>query len=137
MNNAGEGVAMAKGKRGNGTSAAGTTPARSSAPTRRQWLGMLAGLGIGSTTFQRALAVQAQQAAEQQAVTAEMVKQAEWICGLKLSDEERTALAQAMTQTLAQFQRMRAVNVPHDVPPAVHFLPAPWLPPAETAPRSP
>src|SRR5947209_6980984 len=103
-------------------------PAPAFTPTRRQWLGVLAGLGVGSSVFQRALAAQVQQATEQQAttVTAEMVQQAEWISGLKLADADRRVLAQAMTGALNNFQRMRAVALPNSVPPAVNFNPAPW-----------
>ena len=54
---------------------------------RRTLLKGLAGLGVGTATFRRALAAQAAQAG---AVTPEMIKQAEWIAGLELTEEERT-----------------------------------------------
>jgi Asp-tRNA(Asn)/Glu-tRNA(Gln) amidotransferase A subunit family amidase len=91
-------------------------------PNRRQLFGVLAGLGVGSTVFQRALAAQAEQTGR---VTAEMVKQAEWIAGLKLSDEDRSALANQLTQSLRDFEALRAVPLPNSVPPAMHFNPAP------------
>src|SRR5438105_8701199 len=102
---------MTTGERLDVTDADAPGPAPALSPTRRQWLQVLAGLGVGSAVFQRALAAQAQQAEAQQAVTvtAEMIQQAEWICGLKLSDADRRALAQAMTQSLSNFQRARAV----------------------------
>jgi len=56
-----------------------TKPRRSLTINRRRVLKVLAGLGIGTAAFQRALA---QQVAEQGAVTAEMLKQAEWISGV-------------------------------------------------------
>src|SRR5207302_3750192 len=95
------------------------------------------GLGVGSAVFQRALAAQAQQAEAQQAVTvtAEMIQQAEWICGLKLSDADRRALAQGMTQSLNNFQRARAVALPNSVSPAINFNPTPWQPPAHAGDR--
>jgi Asp-tRNA(Asn)/Glu-tRNA(Gln) amidotransferase A subunit family amidase len=106
--------------------------------TRRQWLGFLGALGIGSTTFQRALAFQAVQQTEQGAtVTAEMIQQAEWICGLKLSDADRRTLATSMTAELRQFRAMRAVTLPNGVSPAIGFNPAPWLPPVGAVARRP
>ena len=53
---------------------------------RRAVLKGLAALGVGTATFRRALAAQAAQAGP---VTPEMIKQAEWIAGLDLTDEER------------------------------------------------
>ncbi len=97
-------------------------------PTRRHLLQLLAGLGIGSPVFQRALAAQAEQAP---ALTAAMIQQAEWIAGLKLSEDDRKALVSGLTQTLRDFDTLRAVPLANDVPPAVMFHPAPWLPPAE------
>jgi Asp-tRNA(Asn)/Glu-tRNA(Gln) amidotransferase A subunit family amidase len=82
----------------------------------------LAGLGIGSTVFQRALAAQAEPDGR---VTPEMVQQAEWIAGLKLTDSDHKGLAAALTQTLGGFKRMRAVPLPNHVQPALHFNPAP------------
>ena len=58
---------------------------------RRTILKSLAALGVGTVTFRRALAAQAAQAGT---VTPEMIKQAEWIAGLELTEEERTSTAQ-------------------------------------------
>jgi Asp-tRNA(Asn)/Glu-tRNA(Gln) amidotransferase A subunit family amidase len=90
-------------------------------------LKVLAGLGVGSGVFQRALAADAEKAAE---VTPEMVQQAEWIAGLKLSDADRKALANALTGTLRAFDALRAVKLPNHVPPVLSFNPAPWLTPS-------
>jgi Asp-tRNA(Asn)/Glu-tRNA(Gln) amidotransferase A subunit family amidase len=101
-------------------------------PSRRLVLGVLAGMGVGSATFQRALAADVEKAG---AVTPEMVEQAAWIAGLKLSEGERKKVAASMTDALKQFESMRAVKVTNDVAPALTFQPAPWLPSAEGAPR--
>src|SRR3954454_22545613 len=53
---------------------------------RRAILTGLAAAGIGTATFRRALAAQAEQAGK---VSPEMIKQSEWIAGLELSDKER------------------------------------------------
>jgi Asp-tRNA(Asn)/Glu-tRNA(Gln) amidotransferase A subunit family amidase len=97
-------------------------------PTRRQWLQALAGVGVGSAVFQRALAARAEPAAE---VTPEMIQQAEWISGITLSDADRKSLAGRLTGALRDFKALRAVKLPNAAPPALSFNPAPWLPPAE------
>ena len=51
--------------------------------SRRRFLKSVAALGVGSATFQRALAAQVDPA---KPVTAEMVQQAEWIAGFTLTD---------------------------------------------------
>jgi Asp-tRNA(Asn)/Glu-tRNA(Gln) amidotransferase A subunit family amidase len=93
--------------------------------TRRQALAALAALGVGTVTFQRALAAQM---AGSTKVTADMVRDAEWIAGLELSDEEREAVAGGLRSRLRDYQAMRAVPLANDVPPAVAFDPAPWDP---------
>ncbi len=115
-------------------------------PTRRRLLQLLAGLGVGSAVFQRALAAAA---ADAPAVTPDLVRQAEWIAGLKLSDEDRKALVGTLNQRQRQYDAMRAVSLPNDVPPALAFNPAPWMrpccepvrrdaePTAAAAPRKP
>jgi Asp-tRNA(Asn)/Glu-tRNA(Gln) amidotransferase A subunit family amidase len=94
-------------------------------PTRRWLLQMLGALGVGSAVFQRALAAAADKEKE---ITAEMIQQAEWIAGLHLSEEERKSLADSLSRQQKQFETMRAVKIAHEVPPAISFNPAPWLP---------
>jgi Asp-tRNA(Asn)/Glu-tRNA(Gln) amidotransferase A subunit family amidase len=96
-------------------------------PDRRQLFRTLAALGIGSTTFQRAIAAHASEAPK--AITAEMVKDAEWVAGITLSDAERKAVAQSLTRALRGFAEARKVKLPNSVPPALRFDPAPGLPP--------
>ncbi len=95
-------------------------------PSRRQLLEGLAALGVGSAVFQRALAAQA---GAEGKVTPEMIEQAEWIAGLKLSEEDRKRLAGALTGMVRNFQTMRAVPLPNHVPPALTFQPMLSLPP--------
>jgi Asp-tRNA(Asn)/Glu-tRNA(Gln) amidotransferase A subunit family amidase len=96
-------------------------------PNRRQMLQTLATLGIGSTVFQRALATAAD---EKKAVTEEMIQQAEWIAGISLSDDDRKTLKDRLTRQQRHFETMRAVALPNEIPPALSFQPAPWLPPS-------
>lgn len=97
--------------------------------TRRRVLQVLGAMGIGSLTFQRALAAQVQQG---QTITPDMIKQAEWISGLELAEADRKAAAKALQQSVAEFQAMRKVKLDNSVPPAVVFNPAPWQVGGET-----
>jgi Asp-tRNA(Asn)/Glu-tRNA(Gln) amidotransferase A subunit family amidase len=112
-----------------------TRPPRSDArpaPTRRQLLKLLAGLGIGSAVFQRALAAEAQKAAD---LTPEMIQQAEWIAGITLSPEDRKALVSSLKNLLRGFQALRRVQLDNSVPPALTFQPAPWQEPGRARQR--
>ena len=104
-------------------------------PDRRELLHTLAALGIGTATFQRAVATEVARAADEPArVTAEMLKNAEWVAGLTLTDAERKAVASALTGTLRGYAEARKVELPNDVFPAVRFDPTPGEPPY-TGPR--
>jgi Asp-tRNA(Asn)/Glu-tRNA(Gln) amidotransferase A subunit family amidase len=103
-------------------------------PTRRHLLKVLAGLGVGSAVFRRALAAQADRGVT---VTDTMIQQAEWIAGLKLSDADRKALVAGLNAALRDFERLRAVPLPNHVPLALAFPPAPWLPPSHEPTHGP
>ena len=94
---------------------------------RRKVLKGLAGLGVGTVTFRRAVAAQAAQAGT---VTPEMIKQAEWIAGLELTEDERTRTARSVQRALREFAELRKVDVGYDVAPALTFFPAPPRPAA-------
>ena len=94
---------------------------------RRTVLKGLAALGVGTVTFRRALAAQAAQAGT---VTPEMIKQAEWIAGLELTEDERTRTARSVQRACGEFAELRKVDVGYDVPPALTFFPAPPRPAA-------
>jgi hypothetical protein len=89
--------------------------------SRRTLLKGLTVLGVGTVTFRRALAAQAAQAG---AVTPEMIKQAEWIAGLDLTEAERASAARTLARSLRSFADLRKVEIGYDVPPALTFLPA-------------
>ncbi len=88
--------------------------------TRRRLLKSLAGIGVGSAAFQRAMAVQVDDAGK---VTREMIAQAEWIAGIELDDEQRSEVAAAMESNLAAARRLREFAVDVDEVPAVVFRP--------------
>lgn len=108
-------------------------PSDSTSPNRRQLFATAAGLGVGTATFHRALAAQVADE-KPKGVTPEMVKAAEWVAGITLTDDERKQVASRLTQTLAGFAAARKVELPNAVPPAFQFNPAPGLPPY-TGPR--
>ncbi len=89
---------------------------------RRTILKSLVGMGVGTVTFRRALAAQASHAGT---VTPEMIKQAEWIAGLELTEAERTKTAQTVERSLRSYAELRKVDVGYDVPPALTFFPTP------------
>ncbi len=91
---------------------------------RRHLLKVLTGLGIGSALFQRSLAVAVEAAPM---VTAELIEQAEWITGLKLTEEQRKALVAGLNAQLREVQSLRDVKLDNAVAPALIFQPAPWL----------
>jgi Asp-tRNA(Asn)/Glu-tRNA(Gln) amidotransferase A subunit family amidase len=95
-------------------------------PSRRDLLAALAATGIGTDPFRRSLAVAAeQQPKNRTGITEEMVKQAEWVAGIKLSEDEHKALAQALSGAKRNIDAARTVPLPNDVPPAFQFNPTP------------
>jgi Asp-tRNA(Asn)/Glu-tRNA(Gln) amidotransferase A subunit family amidase len=90
--------------------------------SRRTILAALAGLGVGTAAFQRAVAWQAEQAGK---VTAELIQQAEWIAGITLTDEERKAIATTVERDQRRFETLRKVELTNSLPPAMAFFAAP------------
>jgi Asp-tRNA(Asn)/Glu-tRNA(Gln) amidotransferase A subunit family amidase len=91
-------------------------------------LGLLASLGIGSTVFQKAVAVQADKPAP---ITLDTVKDAEWIAGVTLSDADRKAVARLLTGWRNDARKLREVKVENSAPFPLVFNPAPGEPPGE------
>ncbi len=96
--------------------------------TRRGLLQALAAAGVGGAVFQRAVAAQAEKAP---AVTPEMIEQAEWVAGLKLSPDDRKAVAAVVNSAQRGFRALREVKLDNGVPFPLAFNPAPWLAPGE------
>lgn len=101
-------------------------------PDRRQLLAAIAGLGIGTAAFQRALAAEV---ANHRRVTADMIRQAEWIAGLELTDQQRGDTATQVEAALRNFAELRAVKIDYSVPPAIHFCATPTARPVQRPPR--
>src|SRR5262249_13741862 len=96
--------------------------------TRRGLFEALAAAGVGTAVFHRAVAAPAEKAP---AVTPERIEQAEWVAGLKLSPEDRKAVAGLVGGWQDGFRSLRALRLKNDVPFPLTFNPAPWLAPAE------
>ena len=101
-----------------------------SSPSRRELLAAVAAVGVGNVAFQRAVVAAAAQP-KVEAVTAEMVKNAEWIAGITLTDDERRNVAGAMTRVLRSVATFNKLELGNAVPPAIGFNAAPWEAPAK------
>ncbi len=88
--------------------------------SRRALLAALSGIGLTSTVFARALWAQA---ADADKITADMIRQAEWIADIKLTDQQRDKLAENLERNRREAASLRAVPVDVDVPPAAVFRP--------------
>jgi len=85
---------------------------------RRSLLKTLTLAGAGSATFGRALVTLA---GDERQLTPEMIRQAEWIAGVELSDDERRLMLDGVEQTLAAFEELRAIALDNSVSPALLF----------------
>lgn len=86
--------------------------------TRRRVLQLLAAAGIGTVSFQRALA---QQVSDAGTVTPEMIERAEWIAGLTLDAATREETARALSGAQQAVEKLRGIPLTNDVGPAFHF----------------
>lgn len=112
-----------------------TEPVRDVDLSRRRLVTILAGAGAAAAVFGRALSALAAGAPK---VTAEMVRQAEWVAGVAFTDEERALMLDDLNETAGSAAALRAVEVDNAVPPAFTFAtlpPAPPRPPAGALPE--
>jgi Asp-tRNA(Asn)/Glu-tRNA(Gln) amidotransferase A subunit family amidase len=103
----------------------------SSDVSRRELFAAAAALGIGSVTFQRAVATTAAGQPKAEKITAEMVKNSEWIAGITLTDEERESVATRLTFVQTQLGNLRKTEIGYDIGPAIHFNPTPGEAPSK------
>ena len=96
--------------------------------TRRDLFAALAALGIGSEVFQRAVAAGTEKPGP---ITADSIKEAEWIAGLELSETDRKRVATILARWQNNVRKLRQVKVANAVPFPLMFAPAPGLPPGE------
>ncbi len=103
-------------------------PLSASGLTRRGLFAALAAAGIGSEVFQRAVAAEGDKLTP---ITAERIKEAEWVAGLALTDDDRKAVARTVERWQREFRKLRAVKLDNSVPFPLAFNPAPGLPPGQ------
>jgi len=89
---------------------------------RRRFLAYFSSIGLGGTLFPGVLWALAQQGRE---VTREMIAQAEAIAGLSFTDEQREQMLRGLNQNVQSYTRIRQVELPNAVPPALRFDPNP------------
>ena len=105
-----------------------TDTARTAVQDRRRFVTILTGAGAAAAVFGRALSALAAGGTK---VTAEMVRQAEWVAGVSFSDEERALMLDDLNETEEGLAALRRVALDNAVPPALSFAPAVG-PPKET-----
>jgi len=89
---------------------------------RRSILKAISAAGIGSATFGRALAVLSEGGPR---VTDAMIRHAEWIAGLELTDPERELMLEDLNESQDRLAELRAHPLDNAVYPALSFDPEP------------
>ena len=79
----------------------------------------LSGIGLGGTAFPATLWALAQGGK----ITKEMLANAEAVAGLEFTDAERELMLDGINSNLEAYEKLRAVSIPNEVPPAVRFDP--------------
>jgi Asp-tRNA(Asn)/Glu-tRNA(Gln) amidotransferase A subunit family amidase len=87
--------------------------------TRRRALAILGAAGIGTGVFQRALAARAAEGA----VSPQMVADAEWVAGIKLTAAQREAAANRLNEFRESTKRIRAIELDNSQRPGLAFAP--------------
>lgn len=85
---------------------------------RRHALQTLAALGVGNVVFQRALAAKV---AEGQGLSVEAVRQAEWVAGIELAEEDRADLMKSFNRLHEQLETLRRYPLKEETLPALTF----------------
>ncbi len=86
---------------------------------RRALIKGLAVTGIGSAVFHRALAAEVE---KNGGLAAEALREAEWISGIALSEEERATLVPRIDRLTRQLAGLRKFEISEGTPPALHFF---------------
>jgi Asp-tRNA(Asn)/Glu-tRNA(Gln) amidotransferase A subunit family amidase len=90
--------------------------------SRRDLFAALAAAGVGSEVFQRAVAAQGEKPAP---ITADSIKEAEWIAGLNLSEEDRKSVAGMVGRWQRNMRTLRGIKIDNSVPFPLLFNPTP------------
>ena len=87
---------------------------------RRAWMVKLTALGIGSASFQRALA---HKASETGAITPQMINDAQWISDVELTDSEKETLVKQIQEQTENERKLRSLDIDADTGPSTAFVP--------------
>jgi Asp-tRNA(Asn)/Glu-tRNA(Gln) amidotransferase A subunit family amidase len=86
--------------------------------SRRSALAVLGSTGIGTAVFQRALA-----AAEDTPISTQMVADAEWVAGIKLTEPQRETVVNAFKFASENLKHLRPVELDNSMLPGLRFTP--------------
>jgi Asp-tRNA(Asn)/Glu-tRNA(Gln) amidotransferase A subunit family amidase len=89
---------------------------------RRAFMSAMSALGLGATALPATLWARLQEA-EEARVTAEMISACEGVAGLEFTDSERELMLEGVNDALEDFERLREVEIPNSVSPALRFEP--------------
>src|ERR1044071_2345098 len=87
--------------------------------SRRKALAVLGSAGIGTAVFQRSLAAKAAQGP----ISPQMVTDAEWVAGIKLTDRQREAVINAFKFAKEDLAQVRPIELTNSLLPALRFVP--------------
>lgn len=87
---------------------------------RRTLLTSIASTGIGTALFHRSVAGAMVASNE---VGVESIRQAEWITGVELTDDERNEILKTVSRTSAAMEKLRQVDLSYNTPMAIQFAP--------------
>ena len=89
---------------------------------RRHFLKCIPGIGAASTLFAGTLWSR-YAASQENRVTVDMIRDAEWAAGVSFTDEDRKLMASELNEQLEGYDEIRALNIPNSVSPALRFDP--------------
>ena len=87
---------------------------------RRALLASIASTGIGTALFQRSVAGAMVSSNE---ISIESIRQAEWITGVELTDDERNEILNSVSRTGEAMEQLRQVKLTYNTPMAIQFAP--------------
>ncbi len=90
--------------------------------TRRRFLAYFSSIGLSSTLLPGVLWARVQQQAEPK-ITKDMLDEAEQVAGLEFTDDERELMLEGLNDNLGDYETLRTIELPNDVPPALYFNP--------------
>ncbi len=109
---------------------------------RRAFMAYCSALGLSSTVFPGALYARAAQKPDPEDITAEDITHAADLAGLHFTEEEREMMVEDLRENLEGYEKLRALDLPNEVPPALVFdprlggvTPPEDAPPMEWAPQ--